>query len=1403
MSVVGRKWIERVHLSKSLIITGIAAVFMLLVLIALLFINISSMEALNLEIAVFMGENKLKGDMVHFQSMIKTEYGELRLLNGELTDEHGFSVAYRYDLVDRLSRDMGIEASIFVKEKNNYRRIVTSIVDSNGNRAVNTFLSPASAAYDYIQLGEEYIGKAVIFDNDYLTMYRPIFQPGTNEVIGILFSGVEMASIYNIIAQRGSIQALQIIIIRIGLIALGTLLAVVLITIFLRSSREKAKADERMRLMFDAMPLGANIHNKSFAFFDCNESVINLFGFSSKQEYLDNFDKLSPEYQPDGSLSKDRMAGLIEKAFADGYCRFEWMHQKLNGEPIPCEITLVRVKHDNEFVLAAYVRDLRELKQRERLLNTVNSAASVLLSINDENSFEASLLKSFDLVGNCLDVDRVQIWRNEVIDGELHFVHRYGWLSDYGRNIAPVPIGLHFSYSTIPEWESIFMRGECINSPLSALKEEERSFLIAYGMKSIVIIPMFLEGDFWGFFSIDDCRRERVFTDEEMHILASVGLMSTSAVNRNIQNANMREADERTRVMLDTVPLCVNFWDKDLNIIDCNQEAVKLFGLSGKNEYTGRFFELSPERQPDGSLSRDKAVEYLKKAFEEGYNRFEWLHQKLNGEPIPCEITLVRVEYKNDFIVLGYSRDLRELKTSIEQIQESEQSLNILSNILNAIDAQIYVVVPHTGEILFVNDYMRNEFKIDTDCIGKYCYKVFLEGMDGICEFCPCYQLDKDPDSTVVWEMRNPITNRMYHNTTRYIEWSDGRIVQIQHSVDVTELIEAKELAEQSNRSKNQFLSRMSHEIRTPMNAILGITEIQLENEALSPDTKEALGQVYNSGYLLLSIINDILDLSKIEANKLELTPVNYDVASLINDTVHLNVMRYDSKPIEFKLFVDEKIPSTLYGDELRIKQVLNNLLSNAFKYTNEGEISLTASGEFKEQRDQMTLVFRISDTGQGMTREQLDKLFDEYTRFNMEANRTTEGTGLGMSITRHLLRLMNGEISVESEPGKGSTFTVRLPQGIVGENVLGSEVAENLKQFRVGRAGQMKKAPQIVREYMPYGRILIVDDVESNLYVARGLMAPYGLSIETAVSGFEAVEKIRNGAAFDVIFMDHMMPEMDGIKATKIIRGMGYTKPIVALTANALAGQAEIFMQNGFDGFISKPIDIRQLNASLNKLVRDRYPLEVVEAARRQALDLNVKLNIKKSTAGEVGPVSDPDLAAIFVRDAEKALARLESMQSYAYRRTDDLRMFVINVHAMKSALANIGETELSAVALKLEQAGRDENIPLMIDETPAFLEALREVIAKNKPKDGGELPGEDTEYDRTYFGEKLFIIQKACGEYDEKTANTALEELKQIKLPHSIRELLDAIAEHLLHSDFEEAAKLVKDYAKDNNIR
>jgi signal transduction histidine kinase/CheY-like chemotaxis protein/ABC-type amino acid transport substrate-binding protein len=733
----------------------------------------------------------------------------------------------------------------------------------------------------------------------------------------------------------------------------------------------------------------------------------------------------------------------------------------------------------------------------------------------------------------------------------------------------------------------------------------------------------------------------------------------------------------------------------------------------------------------------------------------------------------------------------KRLEKLVVKVREASRAKNItiklMESILNSVSSLIVVIDPVTSEILFMNEYMKQQFNIKNDCVGQLCYKVLQQGKNEVCDFCPRIHLDKEPDKIFIWEEHNAVTNLIYHKTDRYIDWPDGKTVHMQHSVDMTELIAAKEQAIQANQTKSSFLAKVSHEIRTPMNAILGITEIQLQNEKLPPDTQEALDKIYDSGYLLLNIINDILDLSKIEAGKLELMPVNYEVASLINDTIQLNAMRFDSKPINFELQVDENISSVLFGDELRIKQILNNLLSNAFKYTDSGGIMLSVAAEYNWQSEatQVTLVFRVSDTGQGMTKEQVDELFTEYTRFYTEANRMVEGTGLGLNITSHLVRMMGGEIFVESEPGKGSMFTVRLPQGFINSGVLGRETAENFRQH-FGAKTQIKKTPQIVRDYMPYGRVLVVDDVETNLYVVRGLLAPYGLSTETVSSGFEAIDKIKNGSSYDIVFMDHFMPKMDGIEAAQIIRSLGYTRPIVMLTANALSGQAEMFLNKGFDDFISKPIDIRQLNVVLNKLVRDQYPAEIVESSRQ------IKDSLTKNySAGSMPhPSLDSHLAEIFIRDAEKAAAALKAVHEKNVYRDEDIQSYIINIHAMKSALANIGETELSGFALKLEKAGRQGDTAVLSGETSSFLEKLRAVNEKIKPKE--ENTAENSNDDLAYLREKLAEIQKACTALDKKIAKGALGELQQKTWSHSVKKRLDAISEYLLHSDFEKAGKL-----------
>ena len=620
-----------------------------------------------------------------------------------------------------------------------------------------------------------------------------------------------------------------------------------------------------------------------------------------------------------------------------------------------------------------------------------------------------------------------------------------------------------------------------------------------------------------------------------------------------------------------------------------------------------------------------------------------------------------------------------------------------------------------------------------------------------------------------------------------------GSILAAVLCIMMYQISQAKKKSDLRTQQKSNFLATMSHEIRTPLNAILGMTEIQMQNAMHPPATSEAFMKINNSGNLLLNIVNDILDLSKIEAGKLELVPVKYQVASLINDIVQLNYIRYESKPIEFIIDIDENIPSTLIGDELRIKQIMNNLLSNAFKYTDKGAVTLSVNAECVGRGGVIlvTLIFQVKDTGQGMTPGQVSRLFDEYTRFNLEANRTTEGAGLGMTITRNLVDLMFGKINVKSAVGEGTTVAVRLPQkndGIGIRGVIGKEMAETLRHYKIGNAIQLKKA-QITHEHMPYGSVLIVDDVETNLYVAKGLMAPYGLKIDLATSGFEAIEKVKSGGVYDVIFMDHMMPKLDGIETTRLLRKMGYVRPIVALTANAITGQAEVFLKNGFDGFISKPIDIRQLNVSLNKLIRDKQPVEVVEAAQRERAELE-----KKQANGNVQKDVDPQLAEIFARDAEKAATVLETIQKSNFREEEDIHLYVINVHAMKSALANVGETELSAVALRLEQAGREKDLNVMKFETPEFLEKLRKTIEKIKPKDEENEAGEDTEEALVLLSEKLVKIKDACAAFDKKAAKTSLNELREKTWSNKNKELLNKIAEYLLHSEFDKAAALAE---------
>ena len=550
------------------------------------------------------------------------------------------------------------------------------------------------------------------------------------------------------------------------------------------------------------------------------------------------------------------------------------------------------------------------------------------------------------------------------------------------------------------------------------------------------------------------------------------------------------------------------------------------------------------------------------------------------------------------------------------------------------------------------------------------------------------------------------------------------------------QLAKEKQRADSANAAKTNFLANMSHEIRTPITAVLGMNELILR-ETKDSEIKQYAKDIEGAAKSLLSIINDILDITKIEAGKLSVISVEYDFGTVIKDVVNMISFKAKVKGLEFKVLIDEGIPRKMMGDDIRLRQILVNLLNNAVKYTHKGTITLEIVMVQPAEERFARLHFLVKDTGIGIKEEDLQKLCQPFERIEEKRNRNIEGTGLGMSITKQLLGLLKSELKVSSVYGEGSEFSFELVQEIVNETPIGK-----LDEYMEPVGDEYQHSYEA-----PDARILFVDDNELNRKVFVGLLKETRIQIDEAGNGRECLEKVKQNA-YDIIFMDHMMPELDGVETFHIMQEMedfpSKDAPVVILTANALVGAKEKYLQEGFAAFLEKPIDYEKLEYMIwdlldEELLREVTPSVLQSEHKNVELPMVEGLDWKYAGTHFKDEQTMLDTMKFFAECVEYEARDLEEV--YAEVETDSGRKnYCTKVHSMKNSAATIGIIPLAGMAKVLEDAARNDEIHVLKAMTPIFLEHWRA------------------------YREKLEMFAPAVVETDKKQADAFREEIQDL---------------------------------------
>jgi len=830
--------------------------------------------------------------------------------------------------------------------------------------------------------------------------------------------------------------------------------------------------------------------------------------------------------------------------------------------------------------------------------------------------------------------------------------------------------------------------------------------------------------------------------------------------------------NERLMLMLDTSPLCAQIWDRNLNTIECNEAAVRLYGFKNKQEYLRRFLtECSPEYQPDGEESGAKATRLVNQAFDEGYCTFEWLHiYPADGSLIPAEVTLVRAKYGDDDVVIGYTRDLREQKKFLEEIQEAHERTSLM------LDA-----AP-----ICVNFWDRNMKNIDCNqtAVNFFGLKDKQEYFDRFFELSPEYQPDGKQTAIKALEVVQKAFTDGYYRTEWMNQMLDGEpipgeltlirvrlkdedVVMVymrdlrEQKIYLAEIEKARIDAELSNQAKSVFLANMSHEIRTPMNSIIGFSELALDDN-ISTKTKHYLVNISDNAKWLLNIINDILDSSKIESGKITLDNVPFDLQDVIEQCQSAILPKSAEKGLTLYCYAEPFEGKKLIGDPVRLRQAFMNLLSNAVKFTSKGIVKLIASIQSTDD-DSATLKFEVKDSGIGMSAEHIGYIFEPFMQADYSVSRRYGGTGLGLTITKNIVELMGGSLSVESEPEAGTTFSFVLTFGLIDNDEIKLAEKAKLKDL---------EKPNFI------GEVLVCEDNGLNQQVICEHLERVGLRTVVARDGKEGIDAVMerihiaaeqsdsmsSSKPFDLIFMDVHMPVMDGLEASAIITAAGVKTPIVALTANIMSNDIELYKKSGMQGYLGKPFTSQDLWKCLTKYL----PVVKYSAVDGHANSLEEEKDLKQ-------------LRLYFAKNNQTTFEKINEALD-----TGEIKLAHRLAHTLKSNAGQIGEQRLKEVAAKAEamlineENLLDEGIKEILGlELRATLEKLAPLLVEDKEKHTEEISEKSIVLDILDSLEPLLIERRPeCLNYIDKLravpgAESLVKQVEDLEFKQAIEEL------------------------------